>query len=160
MEGKIFHEFARVQRVHLLEAPMMLTVTDWQTAFITHLLQLTHGQWLYRNVSKHHQQYGQLKEVERASLLQEIAKYMHTPPAEIPEESRFPLEVDFTQLRSGRTNDQSYWVNAVKAAVVARRRSASLLGDGTRSPWFTLDFACYTFWRYRRRSSIYNAPQS
>ena len=125
MEGKISHEFARVQRVHLLEAPTMLTVTDWQTAFITHLLQLTHGQWLYRNVSKHHLQYGQLKEVERTSLLQEIAKYMHTPPDEIPEESRFLLEVDFTQLRSGHTTDQSYWVNAVKAAVVAGRRSAS-----------------------------------
>ena len=124
MEGKITKEFGSIQRAHLLEAPTMLTVADWINQFITHLLQITHGQWLYRNVSKHHQRYGQLKEVERSALLVEIDKLLHTSPDDVPEESRFLLEIDFTHLRQSQTDEQSYWVNAVKAAVTAGRRSA------------------------------------
>ena len=126
MEGKISVEFPVVlQCDHLLTAPSILTVSDWTTAFITHLLHLTHRQWNYRNISKHHQRYGQLKNLQRTTLLREIDKYRNTAPEEVPEESRFLLEIDFQKLRSGPVDGQSYWVGAIQAAVTAgRRRSA------------------------------------
>jgi hypothetical protein len=40
---------------------------------------------------------------------------------EVPEESRFLLEIDFQQIRHERTKKQSYWVHAIRAAVKAGR---------------------------------------
>jgi hypothetical protein len=47
---------------------------------------------------------------------------MRLPPDEVPEESKFLLEIDFTKLRHKSTEKQSYWVHAVWAAVTAGRR--------------------------------------
>ena len=47
---------------------------------------------------------------------------MQLPPEDIPEESRFLLEIDFSKLQNDSTAKQSYWVHAIKAAVTAGRR--------------------------------------
>ena len=112
-----------VLRDHLLCSPTVLTVSDWKKTFISHLLQLTHGQWIYRNITKHHQRYGQLKNIERRELLREIDQLMQTSPDEVPEDSKFLLEIDFQQLAEGRTEGQGYWIAAMRAAITARRRA-------------------------------------
>ena len=52
----------------------------------------------------------------------EIDCLIHTPPEDVPEESKFLLEVDFARLRKGELTSQHYWVHAVKAAVMFNRR--------------------------------------
>eukprot|EP00956_Cyclotella_meneghiniana_P021215 scaffold38273_cov70-Cyclotella_meneghiniana.AAC.3 len=59
-------------------------------------------------------------------LLLEIDRLIHTCPNEVPEESKFLLEVDFARLRQGDLTSQNYWVQAVKAAVVAGRQKTFL----------------------------------
>ena len=44
LEDKIALDLTPLLRDHLLRAPTVLTVSDWKKAFISHLLQLTHGQ--------------------------------------------------------------------------------------------------------------------
>ena len=51
---------------------------------------------------------------------------MTLTPKDMPEESKFLLEVDFARLRTGDIIGQHYWVHAVKAAVMAGRRKAFL----------------------------------
>jgi hypothetical protein len=41
-----------IQYSHLLVSSLMLNVDDWMSQFIGKLLHLTHGQWMYRNISK------------------------------------------------------------------------------------------------------------
>lgn len=124
MEGKISWRFREIQLDYLLGTPSMMTAFDWTAKFISSLLHITHGQWIYRNISRHHHIYGLLKSTERRELLREIDKFMRVDPEEVPEESRFLLEIDFQQFRHERTEKQSYWVHAIRAAVKAGRRVA------------------------------------
>jgi hypothetical protein len=124
MEGKISGQFREIQLDYLLGTPSMMTAFDWTAKFISSLLHITHGQWIYRNISRHHHIYGLLKSTERRELLREIDKFMRVDPEEVPEESRFLLEIDFQQFRHERTEKQSYWVHAIRAAVKAGRRVA------------------------------------
>ena len=48
---------------------------------------------------------------------------MNTPPEEVPEDSKFLLEIDFNRLAEGRTEGQGYWVAAMRAAIIAQRRA-------------------------------------
>ena len=56
------------------------------------------------------------------TLFQEIDKYLSVSPEEIPEDSKFLLEIDFCQIRTASTEKQSYWVQAMRAAIHAGRR--------------------------------------
>ncbi len=53
---------------------------------------------------------------------------MNLTPEDVPEESKFLLEVNFAQLRTGDLTGQHYWVHAVKAVVMAGRRKTFLSG--------------------------------
>jgi hypothetical protein len=104
----------------------MLTVDDWMKKFIDQLIHIVHGQWIYRNISKHHDTLGSIRKTERRQLLLEIDRLMTLTPEDVPEESKFLLEVDFARLRTGDIMGQHYWVHAVKAAVMAGRRKTFL----------------------------------
>ena len=77
MEGKLSVYFASIQRDHLLLSPSCMVAEDWMSQFITRILHITHGQWLYRNISRHHRQHGLLEEADRTALLREIDRYMN-----------------------------------------------------------------------------------
>jgi hypothetical protein len=49
---------------------------------------------------------------------------MSVDPSEVPEESKFLLEIDFRAIRTASTERQSYWVHAVRAAMKAGRQAA------------------------------------
>ena len=122
MEGKVTKLLKSYQHNHLITSESMLTSDDWIAKFLRHLLHITHGQWIYRNVSRHHLQHGLLRDLERQTLLREIDKYLSVSPEEVPEESKFLLEIDFRQIRTASTEKQSYWVQAMRAAIHAGRR--------------------------------------
>jgi hypothetical protein len=44
-----------------------MNTLDWTKQFISKLLYITHGQWIYRNISCHHTKLGLLKELERST---------------------------------------------------------------------------------------------
>lgn len=126
MLGKISNHLRPIQYSHLLVSPSLMTVDDWMAKLINKLLHIVHGQWIYRNISKHHHTLGSIRRAERRQLLLEIDRLMSLDPNEIPEESKFLLEVDFAQLRQGEVTTQHYWVHAVKAAIVAGQRKVFL----------------------------------
>lgn len=135
MMGMISYHIRAVQYSHLLGSSSLLTVDDWMKQFIGQLLHVTHGQWIYRNISKYHDTLGQVRKTERRQLLLEIDRLIHLNPDDLPEESKFLLEVDFARLRAGDLTSQHYWVYAIKAARAAmsrktffRRRRAAPFG--------------------------------
>ncbi len=48
LHGKVSVEIASIQRVHCMSSPSCrLTSSDWMKAFISHLLQISHSQWIF-----------------------------------------------------------------------------------------------------------------
>lgn len=125
MVGMVSTLLRPFQHSYLLPSSSMLTADDWLKQFLQRILHITHGQWIYRNVSRHHSKHGLLKDLERQSLLREIEQFLSVSPEEVPEESRFLLEIDFQSIRTAATECQSYWVHAMRAAVKAGRRVQS-----------------------------------
>ena len=104
----------------------MMNVDDWLSQLIDKLLHVAHGQWIYRNISKHHATFGSIKKAERRQMLLEIDQLLQLSPEDVPEDSKFLLEIDFSSMRYADTTAQNYWVHAVKAAMKAGSRKTFL----------------------------------
>jgi hypothetical protein len=113
MEGKISTQFEVLQHAHLFNASTVMNTSDWIKQFNSKLLHITQGQWIYRNISRHHAKLGLLKDFESRKLLVEIDRLMSIDPLEVPEENKFLLEIDFRAILVASTECQSYWVHAV-----------------------------------------------
>ncbi len=75
-----------------------LNGVDWMKQFISKILQITHSQWIYRNISLHNKHQGYLHNKRAEHLLKEIESFVDLAPEDIPESSRFLLEINFTEL--------------------------------------------------------------
>ena len=53
MEGKLSKEIFLLQRHTLACSPSRLTIADWSRHLISQVLQMSHAQWVFRNVSLH-----------------------------------------------------------------------------------------------------------
>ena len=53
MEGMISHRMRTIQRLYHLQAGIRISPEKWAKGLILKLLEITHGQWLYRNVQIH-----------------------------------------------------------------------------------------------------------
>ena len=104
-----------------------LTGEDWMKKFISHLIHISHSQWIFRNFTLHDHTRGYLRLQERKEVLAQIEQLVDCDPDEIPEGSKFLLEMDFETLYDSTFEKQSYWVRAMKAARRAGRRTAALL---------------------------------
>ena len=93
-------------------------------AFITHLLQMSHSQWIFRNYTLHDKQRGYLCLRLRLDILRKIHDLLETPPSNIPPESQYLLELDHSSMYNARYEDQAYWVLALKAAQRAGQQAA------------------------------------
>ena len=103
--------------------------------FISRILQITHSQWIFRNITLHDKIRGTLRLKERKDVLKEVGRLIETDPSGVPSESRFRLEFDFDSLYRTSFEKQTYWVRAIKAARRAGRRTArmqSRRGAGAR----------------------------
>jgi hypothetical protein len=94
---------------------------DWTKQFISKILQLTHSQWIHRNISLHNKCHGYLWNKQSESLLQTIADLSDLSPEEVPDNSRFLLDFNFTELTKADLETQQYWTLAVNAALTARQ---------------------------------------
>ena len=58
MEGKISWEILLIQESVLASSPSPLSIEYWTKHFITHSLQISHAQWVFRNMSLHNHTIG------------------------------------------------------------------------------------------------------
>jgi len=126
MEGKISRELFSLQSFYLACTPSLLTIASWAKQFVSHVLHITHSQWLFRNHTLHDDSQGYLKVRKRREILLEIAGLADSDPEELPPDSRYLLEIDFAALASGALEQQSYWLLAYKAARIAGGRRAMI----------------------------------
>jgi hypothetical protein len=111
-----------------------LNSTDWTKQLITRLLQITHYQWIYRNILLHDNSSGYLHNKTAEDLAEEIHRLAELQPEDVPTESIFLLEIDSGKLTNEHVETQAYWVIAVKAARKAKAaQSARAASEKRRS---------------------------
>jgi hypothetical protein len=111
--------FFEIQTFHLAMSSSFLNGIDWTKQFITKILQITHSQWIYRNISLHDKRQGYLHNKRSEELMKEMESLADLAPEEVPEASRFLLEINFTELLKYHIETQKYWTLAVNATLVA-----------------------------------------
>ena len=89
--------------------------------FISHLLQVSHSQWIFRNYTLHNKQCGYLCLRLCADVFCKIHKLLETLPSEVPPESQYLLELNHSAMYKASYEEQAYWVLALKAAKRAGR---------------------------------------
>ena len=94
MHGRLPKSLHTYQNTYCRMRNSRRTGTDWMKQLTTKLLNISHSQWLYRNFSLHDKIKGHLQLSHRAAILEEAAKLATTRPEDIPDESRFLLEID------------------------------------------------------------------
>ena len=122
LEGKVSKELLRLQYSALVGSASRLTMRDWTKQFISHLLHISHAQWVFRNVSLHDRSVGYLQKLQRRKVLLEIDRLSQLSPSELPDDSKYLLEMDFSTPQKSSLIEQSYWILAMKAAICAGRR--------------------------------------
>ena len=117
MEGKLSKEWFTLQRLSLACSPSRLTIADWSKRLISQVLQVSHAQWIFRNVSLHGHHHGYLVLQEHMAVLEEIDHLSQLDSNQVPGESRYLLEIDFTALKQSLAEKQAYWMFAMREAV-------------------------------------------
>ena len=119
-EGHISTHFYAIQSFHLAMSSSYLNGEDWTKQFISKLLQITHSQWIFRNFSLHDRTHGYLRNKKADKILQLINKLSDIAPEEIPDDCRFLLEINFSELMKSHIKNQTYWTLAMDAAIKAK----------------------------------------
>jgi hypothetical protein len=83
------------------------------------LLQLTHAQWVYRNVSVHLKVKEGRTAAARETILETMKGFLHTDPEQLLKEYRHLLFSDFAALASGPIKDKLEWISEIDSALGA-----------------------------------------
>ena len=111
-----------------------MTVDSWLKGFVGKLLELTHSQWIYRCITKHHKTKGTKVLAAREDLFQEIKRLLDVGTEGVAPEDKWMLEVDIQQLQEYSLKDMQFWIHAVEAATSASS-AAKKVSDGATSSW-------------------------
>jgi hypothetical protein len=123
LEGRVSAMFELIQADHLASSSSCLTPGSWMRTFISKLIHISHAQSILRNFMLHDSQSGYLQLKDRLDLINKIDTLSNTPADEIPEESRFLLNIDINGLADGDPYSQDYLVHAIEATTAARGRN-------------------------------------
>ena len=133
-EGKVTKVFRRVQESYLASADTNLSADSWMKGFVGKLLAMTHSQWIFRCISKHHRTQGSLVIATKEELMKEIERQLDMGVDAIADEDRWMLEIDACELKEKSLADQQYWLYAVEAARQAGTRALEL-SEGATNKW-------------------------
>ena len=99
-EGKIAAPLKTLQALWLQTQPTRMTIDTWMRGLIEKLLALTHSQWIYRNITKHHHTNGIIRLEAKQDVMKDIERQLELGLNNLPPESKFLLEIDTTDLMS------------------------------------------------------------
>ena len=103
-----------------VKCQVAISTEDWTKQFISRILQLTHSQWIFQNISLHDKTHGFLCNKNADQILQLINEFLEVALEEVPKDSRFLLEINFSELTKSHLETQTYWTLAMDAAIKAK----------------------------------------
>ena len=116
MEGMISKEIVTLQQQHMAVSGSRLSINKWVSGLIIRLLEITHGQWLYRNFVVHDAVSGVLANKQKQQLQIEIEKQQELGDDGLLEEDAYLAEINLESLEESNGERQTYWLLAIQTA--------------------------------------------
>ena len=142
MSSYLLHECSAFGRVLTIKADCValggcsLSLDNWMKGLSIKLLEIIHGQWLYRNMLIHDTASG-MKAVERKEDLQKaIEEEIEVGGARLEKQDGYLLEINLEDLETSSGEDQYYWLVGIRAAradrILRRRQQERVARKRTR----------------------------
>jgi len=128
MLGMISKELSDIQLCYWDLSGSRRGINKWLNMLIVQLLQVTHSQWIYRNVVVHDRTTGQLISEHKEQLRLEIDRQTELGAEGLLPEDQYLLEINHEDLELSSGEKQEYWLLAIRAA-----RKACLLARQSNS---------------------------
>jgi hypothetical protein len=116
LEGMILTEITNIQRQYIAVNGSRMSLDKWCTGLITRLLEITHGQWLYRNYIVHDPVSGTIPTAKKEEFLLEIERQRDLGNADLLEEDKYLAEVNLEEMATSSGEWQHYWLLAIQTA--------------------------------------------
>ena len=120
MEGMITKRLVCLYAEHRELKGEGLSTEKWASQLVIRLLEVTHGQWVYRNIQVHDEVCGVIRTQEKEQIQADIEEQMELGFDSFVEMDCLLASVSLEDLESSSGDQQEYWVLAVKAARVAK----------------------------------------
>ena len=133
MEGKISKTIRRLQEFYLLGCDTNMAIDAWMRGFISKILEISHSQWIFRNLTKHHHTNGTISLAAREEVLREVERQLDLGLTGLPDKSKCLLEIDQMELYQRSTEGVQDWLNAVLAARAASEHARRVSAGRTCS---------------------------
>ena len=121
MEGMISRELVELQKYALVESESRMTVDTWAKSLVIKLIEISHGQWIYRNVVVHDKTAGDLVMQRKEEIRVALEEQMELGEEGLAEEDRYLLDINLDDLDNTTGEDQIYWLLAIQSAREARQ---------------------------------------
>ncbi len=125
MEGIVTKELREIQTTYSAVEGSNVSPEQWTVSVVTKLLEMTHGQWLYRCIQVHDRVQGTQATLQKEELQKEIEAHQELEYDGLLDEDQYLAEVNLDDLESSSGERQEYWLVAICAAWEA----CSLRGD-------------------------------
>lgn len=119
MEGMISKELISIQRQYYATQGGRLTPEAWARSLVVRLLEVTHGQWIYRNIQVHDSMTGTLATQRKEQIQKLIEDQIELGGEGLAEEDKWLLEINLEDLETTSGETQQYWLLAIMAARAA-----------------------------------------
>ncbi len=116
LEGMISTEVTNIQRQYIAVNGLHMSLDKWCTGLITRLLEITHGQWLYRNYIVHDPVSGTIATAKKEKLLLEIERQRDLGNDGLLEEDKYLAKVNLEEMTTSSGERQHYWLLAIQTA--------------------------------------------
>ncbi len=114
--GMVSKEFQSLQAEHLAVSSSRMSLRQWMMKFITQLLQITHGQWLYRNEVVHNATSGTRRNAKKQRLQERIDAELQRGLEHLRPEDYHLMLAPLDDISIARGEHHEYWLLAVDTA--------------------------------------------
>jgi len=128
MKGMVCKEIRAIQRTHSSITGLRCNTECWGSELVTRLLEVTHGQWLYRNVQVHDRITGTLATQQKEELQMEIERQQELGTERLLEDDCYLAEYNLGGLEDTSGIRETYWLLAIQA----EREASRLVGIRTQ----------------------------
>jgi hypothetical protein len=120
MEGMLAKKMVCIQEDYHDYTGEGIAGLAWARQLVVRLLEVTHGQWIYRNIQVHDEHQGTIRTAEKEVLQREIEEELRLGFNGFLDMDKPLAEVTLEDLERCGGERQEYWLLAVKAARVAK----------------------------------------
>ena len=126
MEGMISKRLVEVQQEYFTLTGTGWKLGKWAAGLSVRLLEITHGQWLYRNVLVHDKVLGGHARARKEDIAAQIEAQLKRGGDNLLAEDSYLMEVNLEDLSDSLGERHEYWLLAIAAA----RQAAQLRQEG------------------------------